>query len=217
MAELHLDPELRAELARLALLPDSAIDTSDIPETIDWSEGRRSAFYNGSIKSGNYDVRAIANWFLNKLQSIGKGVSNFELNKLVYFAIERALVEKGFLLTPARVEAWEHGPVIREIYHAFKGNDRETIRTRIERYSIPDRQMIEARDTFSPDDEALFSDIADSYGRMTASQLYKLAHEENGPWHVVWRRRGQVNPGMEISPQIILRQAPSKRYNSDRL
>jgi uncharacterized protein (DUF4415 family) len=35
----------RAELDALAGLPDAAIDTRDIPEATDWSEGVRGRFY----------------------------------------------------------------------------------------------------------------------------------------------------------------------------
>ena len=34
-----------AELKSLAVLPDDAIDTSDAPELLDWSDPRRGLFY----------------------------------------------------------------------------------------------------------------------------------------------------------------------------
>ena len=40
-----LDPAQAAELARLAELPESDIDTADIPEQRDWSNAQRGAFY----------------------------------------------------------------------------------------------------------------------------------------------------------------------------
>ena len=41
----HLTAEQRAELERLAALPDNKIDTGDIPEQRDWSGARRGAFF----------------------------------------------------------------------------------------------------------------------------------------------------------------------------
>lgn len=35
----------RAELKALAVRPDGAIDTSDVPELLDWSGARRGLFY----------------------------------------------------------------------------------------------------------------------------------------------------------------------------
>ena len=40
-----LTDDQKAELAALAELPDDQIDTTDIPEIIDWSGGRRGVFY----------------------------------------------------------------------------------------------------------------------------------------------------------------------------
>ncbi len=41
----RLTPEQLAELKSLATRPDSAIDTSDPPELLDWSGAKRGVFY----------------------------------------------------------------------------------------------------------------------------------------------------------------------------
>jgi uncharacterized protein (DUF4415 family) len=41
----RLTREQLAELKSLAALPDSAIDTSDAPEILDWSGAKRGVFY----------------------------------------------------------------------------------------------------------------------------------------------------------------------------
>jgi uncharacterized protein (DUF4415 family) len=56
--------EQLAELAALATLPDEAIDTSDAPEMLDWSDAKRGLFYR-SIKQQltlRVDADVIA-WF----------------------------------------------------------------------------------------------------------------------------------------------------------
>ena len=40
-----LTPAQRAELESLALLPDDAVDMSDVPEVLDWSSAKRGVFY----------------------------------------------------------------------------------------------------------------------------------------------------------------------------
>jgi uncharacterized protein (DUF4415 family) len=40
-----LRPEQRAELEAIAAMPDSAIDTSDAAEVLDWTGARRGTFY----------------------------------------------------------------------------------------------------------------------------------------------------------------------------
>ena len=41
----RLTDDQRAELAALAALPDDQINTTDIPELLDWSDARRGVFY----------------------------------------------------------------------------------------------------------------------------------------------------------------------------
>ena len=48
MSKFHtpeLTPELLAESARLAALPDDSIDLSDMPEVLDWPNAERGKFY----------------------------------------------------------------------------------------------------------------------------------------------------------------------------
>ena len=40
-----LTPDLASELADLEAMPNDAIDTSEIPEALDWSASRRSQFH----------------------------------------------------------------------------------------------------------------------------------------------------------------------------
>lgn len=40
----ELSPEQQQEIAALAALPDDQIDTTDIPEVRDWSQGKRGVF-----------------------------------------------------------------------------------------------------------------------------------------------------------------------------
>jgi uncharacterized phage-associated protein len=216
MAKTPLDPRIAAELNRLALLPDDQIDTSDIPEVSDWSRAVRGRFSTSPLEERGYDIRAIANWILDYLEDMHISVSNMSLNKLAYFIFERGIVEKGILFTPARVEAWDHGPVFREIYHAVKGDAEKPISNRIVRYSIRDRELVEARDQFSVGDITFFTSVIEDYKGYTASQLRKISHRENGPWDVVWRSSSSVNPGMVISVSLILARAPKWRYVNGR-
>lgn len=42
-----LSRSLKEQLRALAAMPDEEIDTSDIPETADWSRAARGRFYRG--------------------------------------------------------------------------------------------------------------------------------------------------------------------------
>jgi uncharacterized phage-associated protein len=211
MTDKIIDPRLAAELMSLALLPDEKINTSDVPEVSDWSRAVRGRFSVLTIEKRGYDVRAIANWVLDYLDGYWQPITNMSLNKLVYLIVERGLVEKTVLFSPARVEAWDHGPVFREIYHAIKGNTSSPVTKRISRYSVRDREVVEAREQFSHDDVCFFRSVIDDYKDFTASQLRGISHRTNGPWDTVWRSANPVNPGMVIHSILIMTTAPKQR------
>jgi len=208
--------QMRRELERLALLREDEIDTIDLPEEIDWSKGQRSRFNHRPLSKRNYDVRALANWFIDQMSVAGRTVTNLSLNKLVYFAVERFLIERNVLLTQAKIEAWQYGPVFREIYHALSKNENDTIKQKISRFSIEDRKMVIANADIKPEDVDFLSEMIDTYGKLTGGQLTNLSHKDAEPWSFVWNYRGRINPGMEISTEIILNKAPKKRIFNDR-
>ena len=207
----RLTPKLIDELRALRLLSEDEIDTSTEPEIENWAEAKRGAFYTGELEERGYDVRAIANWFVKAYGTAGKSITNLSLNKLVYFAVERALVECRILLTPAKIEAWDHGPVFREIYHSLKGSESKPISRLIERYSIAERKMVPVEDQIANADLEFLKSVFESYKNMSAGQLRNLSHREGGPWHVVWNHRTKTNFGMEIEPGLILAKAPATR------
>ena len=45
MVKSDLTPEMKNEIRDLANMPDSDINTDDIPETTDWADARRGLFY----------------------------------------------------------------------------------------------------------------------------------------------------------------------------
>lgn len=211
MADKPMNPDLLAELQQLALLSEADIDTSDIPEAFDWIEAKRGLFTEQPLVERRYDVRAIANWFLSRGEALGLQFSNLAMNKLVYFAIERALVDKQVLLTPARIEAWSHGPVIRELYHAFQSFGDRSISGRASMFSPQERAMVTAVAEFDSEDENLLEAVFNTYGKLPASRLRQLSHIKGGPWDAVWHYLGKSNPGMEITPAIIFEHAPEWR------
>lgn len=56
---MTLSQELRRELAALRAMPDDEIDTSDIPETEDWSRAVRGRFYRPPAMSTREKITAV--------------------------------------------------------------------------------------------------------------------------------------------------------------
>lgn len=66
------------------------------------------------------DVRSIANFVLDLAEVQGVGVSNLSINKIVYFLHANFLAKFDEPLVSAKIEAWDYGPVFRELYREFK-------------------------------------------------------------------------------------------------
>jgi uncharacterized phage-associated protein len=211
MSERQLPSHLQEELEKLSLLPEDGVDTSDIPEVTDFSRFKRGRFLQADIVQREYDIRAIANWFIKKFRESHRQVTNLSLNKIVYFAIERALIERMVLLSAAKIEAWQHGPVFREIYHTNKGEGSEPISNLIERFDLKARKHIPAEQAFLTEDEDFLEGIYRDFGMLTASRLVTLSHEREAPWDHVWRHSRKVNFGMEITKEVIFALAPRSR------
>ena len=64
-----------------------------------------------------YDVRAVANFFLDQAQEEGQKLDHMKLQKLAYIAHGWHLAITGEPLFHERVEAWPYGPVIPDLYH----------------------------------------------------------------------------------------------------
>ncbi len=149
-------------------------------------------------------MRGLANWILDYSDELGYPITNMALNKLAFFAFEKILLEDKAILTDAKIEAWEHGPVFREIYQGFKSYGDNKITGRARFYSVDTGEQAVAVANFDLELSKKLKIILKPLIPLTASNLRKLSHIEGGAWHQVWCHDGYANPGMEITPELIL-------------
>jgi uncharacterized phage-associated protein len=156
-----------------------------------------------------YSVKALANWILDFAERRNARVSNMALNKLVFFAYEHALRNAGRKLASAKIEAWEHGPVYREVYNSFKKFGAEPITDRATRYNTRTNLVEKVAVDIALQDEKLIIEAIESLMHLPAHVLRELSHDSGGAWAQVWNHAGQVIPGMEITDEIILKSSPT--------
>lgn len=114
----------------------------------------------------------VANYFLAKADpEIGDTISNLKLQKLVYYAQGFYLAIFDQLLFPEEIKAWAHGPVVPELYQAFKqfGSDGIPCPDSVD-FSIYDGETAE-----------LLDEVWAEYGQYAAWKLRDLTHNEP-PW-----------------------------------
>lgn len=154
--------------------------------------------------SAAHDGRAVANFVLDLCDKRNRAVSNLSLQKILFFCHTWHLIETGLPLIRHSFEAWEYGPVLQYVYHDFKRFGAETI---TERSTALDRRSgghFVVREQFDDDTLILLEKVVDFYSRMSPSELVRLSHSPDGPWHRAWNHSGKANPGMQIADENIL-------------
>lgn len=154
-------------------------------------------------KEKTYGIRELANWLLNYAEERGIAVTNMSLNKLIYFAYEHALLHHGRKLTNAKIEAWEHGPVFREVYRSFSEYGSKPILTRASKYNPTTDKVEEVLPTLDEEDAAIVEEAISPLIGFSAAVLREISHESDGPWATTWYHEDTTNPGMQITDEII--------------
>lgn len=155
-------------------------------------------------ESMTHDVRAIANFVLDVASKQGIPVTNMAMNKIVYFLYVDYLLKFRRPFAKAKIEAWEHGPVFREIYSSFKNFADQPIQRRATRTDPATGETVNCSTAFTHDELELLESTAAQLVKFSASRLRALSHAEGGPWHRVWNHEGDTNVGMQITDELIL-------------
>jgi uncharacterized phage-associated protein len=133
-----------------------------------------------------YDARAVANYFLELASLESIHITPMAMQKLVYFAHGWMLGVYGRPLISQRIEAWDYGPVISDLYQAFKryGNlpITEPAHTAqmigsVFRVTVP--QIPKHQD---PGVASLIGKVWATYKHFTAIQLSNMTHTPGSPW-----------------------------------
>ena len=143
-----------------------------------------------------YSAKEIAKWFLVKDNVEAKEnefeeepyerITNLKLQKLLYYAQGLYLAIYNEPLFSENIEAWPHGPVVRDVYNiysSFKGNP---IKINITKQ---DENVI----TKIEEDNKANSIVNLTYNNFaiyTAWQLRNMTHEDNSPWDLTQKNKG---------------------------
>jgi uncharacterized phage-associated protein len=141
-------------------------------------------------------ARDVARYFLSKVdEDSGDGISNLKLQKLVYYAQGYHLALYGRPLFAERIEAWEHGPVVPELYRVYREHGSAPI-------PVPDGFELPRQAFASPEEhdrtKALLDEVYDVFGQYSAWKLRNMTHEEQ-PWKAAYRE----NANREISHEAM--------------
>ena len=118
------------------------------------------------------DAFGVAAYLLSKADiKEGDGMTHLKLQKLLYYCQGFALVLLGKPLFHNEIEAWDHGPVVVDVYHVFKKYGDEIIA------DLGPGNIY----TLTDDEKTMINDVYEVYGGYSASRLRNLTHNES-PW-----------------------------------
>lgn len=152
----------------------------------------------------SHDVRAVANFVLDYAAANGRSVTNLALNKIIFFLYVGYLTQYNKVLVSAKIEAWDYGPVFREIYQCFKKYRDHPIDSRAYRLNPETGKTEICEATFSIEELEFLSAEVQRLTKLSASNLVQMSHVKGGPWDIVWNHEKSTSPSMKISDEIIL-------------
>lgn len=140
-------------------------------------------------------VHAVADYFIQRVdREAGDDITHLKLQKLLYYAQAWHLAMHGKPLFRNTIEAWLHGPVIREVYDRFR---------HLSWNPIPAGETLENSVRLDDATRAFLDEVWDVYGQYSAKKLEQMTHEED-PW--LHARRGvfPANPSQRpISEEVM--------------
>ncbi len=117
-----------------------------------------------------YDALDVAKYIITYCKKNQKPISNLKLQKLLYFVQAQFLVGENHACFYNRIEAWDLGPVVPDVYHHFKMYG-----------SNPIILWKEGNFGVSAHDREIINIIVNDCNEYTASQLVELTHQQT-PW-----------------------------------
>lgn len=143
-----------------------------------------------------YKAINIANWFIGQFdKEAGDVITHLKVQKLLYFSEAWCQVLLDQELFIENIEAWAHGPVVREVFFQFSDAGWNPL-------SVTG-DIIE----FDSNVKDLLFQILATYGNESAKTLEALTHQDQ-PWKDA---RGQLAPEAKCT-NIIAKQSIKKYY-----
>ncbi len=137
-------------------------------------------------KHYTYPVRDVSHYIIVYSNKKDYGVSNLKLQKLLYFVQAFFLINDCPPCFDEKIEAWDFGPVVPEIYREYKrygGMDIPTIDyyVKFEKKNIWNTERIYYEDIISDDDKEMIQAVVDKFAHCSATFLVNLTHNQD-PW-----------------------------------
>jgi uncharacterized phage-associated protein len=143
-----------------------------------------------------YQAIQVANWFISKAAESGDLFTHLKVQKLLYYAEAWTQVLLDQNLFNEKIQAWAHGPVVPEVFQAFKEYGWNPL-------PIPPSNPIPNLDN---DILEVLTQVYDTYGDLPAKTLESMTHDD-APWITA---RGTLEP--EERCEVVMPKDRIKEY-----
>jgi len=132
-----------------------------------------------------YKAMDVANWFISQFdKESGDVITHLKVQKLLYFSEAWCQVLLDKELFTENIEAWAHGPVVREVFDQFNGSGWQPLDTTTEEITEFDEDVFD-----------VLLQVMEAYGDVSAKTLEHLTHQDR-PWK---ETRGSLPPEARCS------------------
>lgn len=149
----------------------------------------------------------IANEFIRRAKAERRALTQMQLQKLVYIAHAWNLAINGTPLTEDNPQAWDFGPVYRDLREALSKYGRDDVTREIVYHDskfglfLAENSNKPAVAALSGPETEVIDRVFKDYGKFHAFQLSALTHQDGSPWDTVYANGKGRNK--EIEPNLI--------------
>lgn len=125
------------------------------------------------------DVLILSKYIINKCTKENKPISNFQLQKILYFIQGNSykFLNRAMFNTP--IEAWKHDVVITDVYNLYHVYGQCKI---CETYNDLDNEFMK----ITLDEKIVIDKIVNKYRSLDIWDLITQSHEKGSPWNKVY-------------------------------
>lgn len=121
----------------------------------------------------------VANTFLEKAKADNIELTPMKLQKLLYILYKSYLKQTGYRLFADRFEVWKYGPVISDVYYAFRQYRSNAIRSY---YMTTDSNYNTVAFGVNSNFDNVFREVWQKYREISGIYLSQLTHRPNTAW-----------------------------------
>lgn len=120
-----------------------------------------------------YSALDVADYIVERCANLGRPVSNLQLQKILYYVQLNFLRIFDKCAFDDDIQAWRHGPVVKEVYYKYNVCGRHEIIPRVTQTT---------KGMFLEKDRDLIDQVTDACVQLDAWELVERSHKIGGPW-----------------------------------